>query len=148
MTKSVPCGTIASMSFRVACLFLMFFASCAIGARAADPMHTIDAALNAMGGAARLEAIHAIDYTADGVRQVTEQSVRPTTPYFIEHFRLHETRDLQTHRTRRENTHETWWLGSYKRTTIINGSTSAMLRKSEWVPGDGERNQEDEEQYA
>jgi len=109
-----------------------------------------------MGGRDRLEAISSVEYTAVGERDMVEQSERPTGPYFIDHFRLHEIRDLTQHRTRIEQTDEAyaaeqWWLQQptqEPQMTIINDDVAAVPAKNGFTFGGGFSIQQNEEQFA
>src|SRR5579884_4558119 len=73
------------------------------------------AALQAMGGRQRLLAVHSVNLTAVGTRQMVEQSERPTGPYFIDQFTLTQSVDLQREalRARRQDwgyAGPSWWL--------------------------------------
>jgi hypothetical protein len=94
----------------------------------------VNAAINAMGGTARLQSIHAIEYTAVGERQMVEQSERPTGPYFIDHYKVHTIRDIDGDRTRTESTHEAyaadhWWTSEEpgSSTLVVNGEVAATV---------------------
>jgi hypothetical protein len=104
-----------------------------LAARADDAQTVVRQAIDAMGGEARLSAIHAIDYTAVGERQMVEQSERPTGPYFVDHFHTHVIRDIAGDRARIETTHEGyasdhWWTTEkpYSVTLVINGEIAAI----------------------
>ncbi len=91
-------------------------------AAAAPARDLIHQALTAMGGEARLKAITAIDYVAVGERQMVEQSVRPEGPYWTDHFRVREVRDIAGGRTRIERQDagyaaNMWWLQQTAPTT-------------------------------
>ena len=101
---------------------------------AGDPRAVLAKAMIAMGGAHRLQAIHAIEYTAVGERQMAEQSERPTGPYFIDHFRLREIRDFADNRARSSVIDEAyaadrWWTTQRPQQTdlVINGPISAAV---------------------
>jgi hypothetical protein len=73
------------------------------------------AAIAAMGGAQRLEAIHTVADTYVGTRAMVEQSERPTGPYFVDHIRAAESVDLDGVRVRTKSEDSgyagaTWWL--------------------------------------
>jgi len=94
----------------------------------------VTAAINAMGGEPRLHAIHAIEYTAVGERQMVEQSERPTGPYFLDHYRFLTIRDIDGDRAWTESTHEAyasdhWWTSEEpsKGTVVVNGQVTAVV---------------------
>jgi len=109
-----------------------------------------------MGGQARLRGVEAIDYTALGTRMMVEQSERPSGPYFFDHFRVHEIRDLTSARTRIEQADEgyaadRWWLQQETAdtsTTVINGDVAANLDAGRYSYGGGYLVQANEEQFA
>jgi hypothetical protein len=124
---------------------------------AADPAHAyLAAAMAAMGGESKLRAITAIDYRAVGTRMMVEQSERPTGPYYIDHFRLHEIRDLEHARTRMEQSDEAyaanaWWLNTDEPalgTTIVNDDVAAVAADGKFSFGGGYLIQDNEEQSA
>jgi glyoxylase-like metal-dependent hydrolase (beta-lactamase superfamily II) len=89
----------------------------------------------AMGGEALLRSIHSIEYVAVGERQMVEQSERPTGPYLLDHFQVHEIRDLAGGRAW-ENQQDSgyagsrWWLEQRSpddSTIIINGNVMVAV---------------------
>ncbi len=109
-----------------------------------------------MGGRHRLETISSVEFTAVGERDMVEQSERPTGPYFIDHFRLHEVRDLTGRRVRLEQTDEAyaadqWWLqqpAQQPHVTIINDDVAAVQTNGELAFGGGFLIQQNDEQFA
>src|SRR5579872_1821585 len=121
-----------------------------------DGRTEIARAMEAMGGRARLNAITAIEYVAVGERDMVEQSERPTGPYFRDHFRIHEVRDLVGRRTRVEQTSEAyngdqWWLQQPQTPAtpiVINGDVAVdETAKGPQFAG-GSSVQQNEEQFA
>ncbi len=116
----------------------------------------IASALRAMGGGDRLRAISDVTYTAVGTRQMVEQSERPSGPYFIDHFRVREVRDLDHHRARIEESHEAyaadqWWLQQstpHTSTTVINDDVAATLADGKYAFAGGYLVQQNDEQFA
>jgi hypothetical protein len=116
----------------------------------------LEAAMRAMGGADKLNAIAALDYRAVGTRMMVEQSERPTGPYYIDHFRLHEIRDLRRLRTRIESADEgyagdKWWLQQTEAatgTTILNDDVAANVSGAKVTFGGGYQVQRNEEEFA
>ena len=113
--------------------------------------------MQAMGGEGRLAAIHSLEYVAVGERAMVEQSERPTGPYFIDRFRVHEVRDFDRQRVRIDESHEAyaadvWWLQQTEplaQTTVVNGTASAVADgKGGYVYGGRGQVQETEEQFA
>lgn len=86
-----------------------------------------------MGGVAALKSITSVSYSAVGERDMVEQSERPGGPYFIDHFRETQFRDLVHRRVRIERTSEAyagdqWWLqqpDAAPRITVINDDVAA-----------------------
>ena len=109
-----------------------------------------------MGGRDRLQAISSLEYTAVGERDMVEQSERPSGPYFIDHFRVHEIRDLRERRTRIEQTDEAyaadqWWLQQptqQPQVTIINNDVAAVPAKNGFAFGGAFLTQQNDEQFA
>src|ERR1700722_3981398 len=120
-----------------ACLVLLLAAVAALStaARAAEnPQAVVARAMTAMGGESRLRAITSLSYTAVGERQMAEQSERPTGPYFLDHFKTSEVRDIAHLRTRIETTNQAyaadhWWIKDEPATTVLvlNGETSTIV---------------------
>lgn len=126
-------------------------------AEASDLAHSyLASAMSAMGGEAKLNGIRAIEYRAVGTRMMVEQSERPTGPYFIDHFRLHEIRDLAHNRTRIEQTDgayaaDKWWLQQpdpLPNVTILNDDVAAIPQGDKFAFGGGFLVQENQEQFA
>lgn len=126
-------------------------------ARAADPYAVLAQAIQAMGGETRLRAIHAIEYTAVGERQMVEQSERPSGPYFLDHYRVHEVRDLDGDRMRIESTHEGyaadhWWTTEVPGTSVlvINGEAAALVNdgKFQYAGGAGVSQNDDQAAFG
>lgn len=116
-------------------LFLVAFAALSTAARAAEnPQAVVARAMAAMGGETKLRAITALSYTAVGERQMAEQSERPVGPYFLDHFKVSEIRDITHLRTRIETTDQAyaadhWWIKDEPATTVqvLNGETSTVV---------------------
>ena len=106
------------------------------GAARADvsPNALLERAMAAMGGRERLESIHTIDYVALGYRDMVEQSVRPTGPYFLDYQTIRVRRDYEADRTVIDETHaayggDKWWLQQAAPTTyhvLVNVDVSAI----------------------
>src|SRR5581483_10445894 len=95
------------------------------GAARADvsPHSLLERAMAAMGGRERLESIHTIDYVALGYRDMVEQSVRPTGPYFLDYQTIRVRRDYEA------DGGDKWWLQQTAPTTyhvLVNGDVSAI----------------------
>jgi hypothetical protein len=112
----------------------------------------LNAAIGAMGGANRLQAIRAIEYTAVGERQMVEQSERPSGPYFLDHYRVHTIRDIAGDRAWTESTHEAyasdhWWTTGEpgSSTLVVNGQVAALISggKFQYAGGAGVSQNED-----
>jgi hypothetical protein len=117
----------------------------------------MSAAIAAMGGEARLRAIHAIEYTAVGERQMVEQSERPTGPYVLDHYRVHVIRDIDGDRARTESTHEGyasdhWWTTGKPQssTLVVNGNIAAVVAGGafQYAGGAGVTQNDDLERFA
>lgn len=130
--------------------------ACAQPSLARKPHAVLDRAFQAMGGRDRLKAVSSIEYTAVGERDMVEQSERPTGPYFIDHFWVHEFRDLLQHRTRIEQTDEAyaadqWWLQQppqQPQVTVINDDVAAVPAKGGFAFGGAFSIQQNGEQFA
>lgn len=141
---------------------LLAFAALAVAAiplvaRAGDARADVRAAIAAMGGQTRLRAIHAIDYTAVGERQMVEQSERPSGPYFVDHFRTHVVRDIDRDRARIETTHEGyasdhWWTTEvpYSTVLVVNGEVAAVETRAgmQYAGGAGVTQNDDLQLFA
>jgi hypothetical protein len=112
----------------------------------------LHASIDAMGGEARLRAIHAIEYTAVGERQMVEQSERPSGPYFLDHYKLHTIRDIDGDRSWTASTHEAyaadhWWNSEEpgSSTLVVNGQVAALVAggKFQYAGGAGVSQNED-----
>ncbi len=141
----------------VSCLLAAVAFSGARGDAASSPARSdISRSLAAMGGSAKLSALSGVEYTAVGTRMMVEQSERPTGPYFIDHLRLHEIRDLAHGRTRIEQADEgyagdKWWLQQGKpptATTIVNADVAVALTDGKYTFAGGFLVQQNEEQFA
>jgi hypothetical protein len=124
-------------------------------ALAADPHTVLQAAIQAMGGESHLRAIHALEYTAVGERQMVEQSERPSGPYFLDHYRVHETRDIDGNRTRIEATHEGyaadhWWTTEAPGSSVlvINGEAAAVVSDGKFAYAGGAGVSQNDDQAA
>ncbi len=112
--------------------------------------------MDAMGGAQRLAGITALDYVAVGTRLMVEQSERPTGPYYIDHFRVHQTRDLGKFRTRIEQSDagyagDAWWLQQLDppvTATVLNDDVAASDDAGKFAYAGGYLVQRNEEEYA
>ncbi len=88
-----------------------------------------------MGGVQTLRSIHTVERTAVGERQMVEQSERPSGPYLLDHFTLHEVRDLDHQRVWSQQSDlgyagSSWWLQQVKpdvATAVINGNVIARI---------------------
>jgi len=135
---------------------LLILLSAGSAGQAGVPSTYLAAAMAAMGGESKLRGITAIEYRAVGTRMMVEQSERPSGPYFIDHFRLHEIRDLGRQRTRIEQADEAyaadkWWLDQTEPssgTTIINDDVSASLSAGKYAFGGNFLEQDNQEQFA
>jgi hypothetical protein len=140
------------------CLVVMLVALAALStaARAAENPQTVVArAMAAMGGEARLRAITALSYSAVGERQMAEQSERPTGPYFLDHFKVAEVRDIAHLRTRIETTDQAyaadhWWTKDEPATTVqvLNGETSTIVGDGKFQYAGGYGVADNDDQYA
>jgi hypothetical protein len=89
----------------------------------------------AMGGEALLRSIRTVEFYGVGERQMVEQSERPTGPYLLDHFALHEIEDLDGRRLWTDQQDQGyasngWWLQKTTpddTTTIVNGSIVALV---------------------
>ncbi len=144
-----------ALTICVACLAPLSLA-CIEPALAQGPHAVLDRAFEAMGGRDRLQAISSVEYTAVGERDMVEQPERPSGPYFIDHFRVHEIRDLRERRTRIEQTDEAyaadqWWLQQptqQPQVTIINNDVAAVPAKDGFAFGGAFLTQQNDEQLA
>lgn len=92
-------------------------------------------AMRAMGGQSKLQSISTISMTAVGTRAMVEQSERPSGPYFLDHFRRIEIRDLVHGKLRIEQSDEAyaadaWWLQQVRpdrSTVIVNNDVAARI---------------------
>jgi hypothetical protein len=136
---------------------IAFLTSVAYPSNAADVARSyLASSMAAMGSEEKLAGITAIEYRAVGTRMMVEQSERPTGPYFIDHFQLHEIRDLQRERARIEQSHEAyaadkWWLQQTDpstSTTVLNDDVTANLSEGKYAFGGGFLVQQNQEQFA
>jgi hypothetical protein len=111
--------------------------------------------MTAMGGEERLRSIESLTYGAVGERQMVEQSERPSGPYFIDHFKISETRDLAGRRTRIEVTHQGyaadhWWTGDQPASAVavLNGETSAFQKDGKFRYAGGYQVENNDDQFA
>ena len=132
-------------------------ACASVGAAAPDGARAqIAASMEAMGGESKLNGIATLEYRAVGTRMMVEQSERPSGPYFIDHFRLHEIRDLKRHRTRIEQSSEAyaadkWWLQQTEpqtSTTVLDDDVAARTDGKTFSFGGGYLVQANQEQFA
>jgi hypothetical protein len=65
---------------------------------AATPIEHIEQAINAMGGRAKLEAVHSVRIEALGYTNYVEQSERPEGPYIVSYEKIGEFRDYAQRR--------------------------------------------------
>lgn len=75
----------------------------------------LQAAIAAMGGAQALASVHALKLDAVGHRNMLEQSLRPSGPWWQDYFQLDELRDFATQSERVSQRHRgysssQWWL--------------------------------------
>ncbi|MEO6912637.1 MAG: MBL fold metallo-hydrolase [Candidatus Baltobacteraceae bacterium] len=144
-------------------LLAAFWTAIALSSAAAHAANTsglarsdIASSLSAMGGAAKLRALTTVEYNAVGTRMMVEQSERPRGPYFIDHFRIHEVRDLVRYRSRIDESHEgyaadKWWLQQTEpiaSTTILNDDVAAALTDGKYTFAGGYLVQQNQEQFA
>lgn len=123
---------------------------------ASDPHTVLENSMRAAGGAALLRGIHSIEYTAVGERQMVEQSERPSGPYFIDHFRLHQVNDFAADRARLDQSDEAyaadvWWtqqLEPSKVSVVRNGDVTAVVTGGKWAYGGRGYLQDNQEQFA
>ena len=141
------------------CSLALFFAALALplpGAADDAARKYVAAAMAALGGAAKLEGITALEYRAVGTRIMVEQSERPSGPYFIDHFRVHEIRDLAHGGARIEEAHEgynadKWWLQQTEplsATTILNDDVAVRVAGDKFAYAGGSTVQQNQEQFA
>ncbi len=116
----------------------------------------LDPSFDAMGGRAKLEALTSLEYVAIGERDMVEQSERPTGPYFFDHFRVHEIRDLTKQRVRIEQTDEgyaadKWWTDQppqQPQVMIIDDDVAERVTAQGPQYGGGYLIETNEEQFA
>ncbi|HEV3154049.1 MAG TPA: MBL fold metallo-hydrolase [Candidatus Baltobacteraceae bacterium] len=141
------------LSAAVAALLCCPLRAHADGAAAPDMVrHSIDA----MCGRACLQALNSVEYTAVGFRDMVEQSVRPTGPYFLDYETVHVIRDYSRHRTRADESHlaygaDKWWLQQTAPSTdtyVINDDVAATLKDGAYRYAGGYFLAFDDDQYG
>jgi len=146
---------------RTVLLSACFFVSTVLAgmpAQAAPSAQAIVArGLAAMGGRAKLAALRSIDYVAVGERQMVEQSERPSGPYFLDWYRMHETRDLVGRHTRIEIDRDGyavnhWWLPQHDpghAVVVLDANAAAVVTDpAKPVDAGGSAVRQDAELYA
>jgi len=144
--------TVRSLGLAAACCLVLINRADAEGIAQAY----LRSAMTAMGGESRLRGITAIEFRAVGTRMMVEQSERPSGPYFIDHFRLHEIRDIVRARSRIEQADEAyagdqWWLDQtepFTNTTVLNDDVAAMPADGTFTYAGGSLVQQNHEQFA
>jgi len=88
----------------------------------------VASALAAQGGEERLRSIRAVQWSADGYRNMLEQSERPEGPYFTEFQLVSETNDIEHDRTRSTVAATVQPFGTTTATTVM--SDGIVMRTS------------------
>ncbi len=144
------------MEIRALVVIALVFLSGVAPSAEKNARSVLESSAKSMGGVAALQSIKSITYTAVGERDMVEQSERPSGPYFIDHFRERQTRDLVNHRVKIERTSEAyaadkWWLqepDATPRVTVINDDVAAIEGKDGPQYGGGSLIAQNDEQFA
>jgi len=98
----------------------------------ADARELVGAALRAMGGQEKFEAIHSAAFKGIGLPYMLEQSERPEGPWLLDYFEISELRDFDKGRLCQEikskgcNSTECWKsAASLPRTLVVRDGVAA-----------------------
>jgi hypothetical protein len=97
----------------------------------------IDAAIAAMGGEARLNALSSLKLETIGHDYALEQSERPEGPWLTTYTDTTEYRDLAHSARRIESRRRNWSFPQWSPATalVINGDAAARTNGQRWAPG-------------
>lgn len=95
----------------------------------------VASALAAQGGEERLRAVRSVQWSADGYRNMLEQSERPEGPYFTEFQSVSETDDIEHDRMRSTVSATVQPFGTTTSTTILAGGIIMRVSGDAKAPG-------------
>ena len=100
-----------------------------------DARALVTRSIEAMGGAARLEAIGSIRVTGVGHEHALEQSERPEGPWLPTYRQFTELRDIDGRRLRRNVDTRGFWAEQWQPLALIaDAEVAAMGRGGRWFP--------------
>lgn len=101
----------------------------------ADAHATVQTAIDAMGGAERIEALTSLRITGFGYQNALEQSERPEGPYITQHLLRTELRDVANAQARQHTmTRSLWWPQGNASTLLYADGVFAAERGDQQRP--------------